>query len=147
MNRILKNNQGYTLIEMLIVLFIIVTISSLVFQFTIKITEKRVVEQFFSQVMLDFQRVQALAIEEGRTITFVFIDNNTYKAYYDLGGNSILEKSFPKGIELNIYSNLKKIEFHPSGEVGKFGTILFNTPFGEKRLIVNMQKGRLRLNE
>ncbi|MFP3918760.1 type II secretion system protein [Lysinibacillus telephonicus] len=147
MKGILKNNHGYTLIEMLIVLFIVVTISSIVFQFTIKLTEKRVVEQFFNEVMLDIQRVQALAIEEGRTITFVFIDNNTYKAYYELGGKSILEKSFPKGIELNIYSNLKKIEFYPSGEIGKFGTVLFNTPFGEKRLIVNMQKGRLRLNE
>lgn len=147
LKRLLKNNRGFTLLEMLLVLFIITTISSIVFQFSIKLTEKREVEEFFNQLLLDIQRVQALAIEEERTITFVFHDKNIYKAYYEFGGKSILEKSFPTGIELNIYSNLKEIVFYSSGEIGKFGTVLFNTPFGEKRLIVNMQKGRLRLAE
>lgn len=147
MKRYVRNNDGFTLLEMMLVLFIVVTISSVVLHFTIKITEKRVVDQFLNQVLFDLQRIQALAIEEETSITFVFNDNNTYKAYYDLGGVNILERSFPAGIELNIFSNLKKIDFYSTGEVGKFGSILFKTPFGEKRLIVNMQKGRLRLEK
>ena len=99
-----KNSHGYTLLEMLLVLFVAVTISSLVFQFTIKLTEKRVVEQFVNQILFDLQTAQALAIEERRSVTFVFLNNRTYKAYYELGGDSILERTFPAGIELNKYS-------------------------------------------
>lgn len=140
----MKNDQGFSLIEMLLVLFIVIVVSSIVYKVTYTISEKQAVEQFFNQVQLDIQRMQALAIEEKKTINVLFSDNNTYKAYYSLDGK-IFERSFPSIVQLNIYSNLKNIVIYPNGEVVNFGKIIFYTPFGERQLIVNIQKGRMRI--
>lgn len=147
MKRYLSNNHGFTLIEMLLVLYIIIMISSIVYQMTIQITEKRVVDQFFEQLMLDIQSMQVLALKEEEAINIYFRDNNTYKASYDLVGEKIFERTLPKGIEINIYSNLKKITFNPNGNLKNFGKIIFYTPFGETHLVVNIQEGRMRLVE
>ncbi|RNC99218.1 type II secretion system protein [Lysinibacillus halotolerans] len=141
----MKNDQGFSLIEMLLVLFIVIVVSSIVYKVTYTISEKQAVEQFFNQVQLDIQRMQALAIEEKKTINVLFSDNNTYKAYYSLDGKKIFERSFPSIVQLNIYSNLKNIVIYPNGEVVNFGKIIFYTPFGERQLIVNIQKGRMRI--
>lgn len=141
----IKTDKGFTLIEMLLVLFIVIVVSSFVYKISLTITEKQVINQFFNQVQLDIQSMQALAIEEKKTINVLFSDNNTYKAYYSLDGKKIFERSFPSIVQLNIYSNLKNIVIYPNGEVVNFGKIIFYTPFGERQLIVNIQKGRMRI--
>ncbi|MBD8026080.1 type II secretion system protein [Ureibacillus sp. Re31] len=147
LTKYIKTDKGFTLIEMLLVLFIVIVVSSFVYKISLTITEKQVINQFFNQVQLDIQSMQALAIEEKKTINVLFSDNNTYKAYYSLDGKKIFERSFPTNIQLNIYSNLKNIVIYPNGEVVNFGKIIFYTPFGERQLIVNIQKGRMRIVE
>ena len=143
----IKNNHGFTLIEMLLVLSIIGLVTVILSHITLSISEKRNIDQFFTQVMFDIQRVQALAIEEEKTISISFNNGNRYSAYYQLGGENILTRNFPEGVKLNIYSNLKSFYFHPNGNVGQFGTIIFHTPIGNRNLIVNIQEGRLKLVE
>lgn len=147
LTKYIKTDKGFTLIEMLLVLFIVIVVSSFVYKISLTITEKQVIDQFFNQVQLDIQSMQALAIEEKKTINVLFSDNNTYKAYYSLDGKKIFDRSFPTNIQLNIYSNLKNIVIYPNGEVVNFGKIIFYTPFGERQLIINIQKGRMRIVE
>ncbi|MFC7684726.1 competence type IV pilus minor pilin ComGD [Ureibacillus sp. GCM10028918] len=143
----IKNRKGFTLVEILLVLFIFLLISSIVFQITVKLSEKRAVDQFFQQLVLDIQEMQARAIHNEETIYVQFYNDNHYKVFDVSTGETILEKDFPSNIKLDIYSNLKRFIINPKGEVSPFGTIKFDTPYGKKDLIIYIKEGRMRLVE
>lgn len=144
----MKNSNGFTLIEMLLVLFIVLLMSSIVFKITVTLSEKRVVDQFFQQLVFDIQEMQALAIEKDETIIIQFNNYNQYKAFNVLNDdNMIIQKDFPPNITFDITSNLKRFRINPNGTVAEFGTLIFNTPFGVTHLIIYLTKGRLRLVE
>lgn len=72
LTKYIKTDKGFTLIEMLLVLFIVMVVSSFVYKISLTITEKQVIDQFLNQVQLDIQSMQALAIEEKKTINVLF---------------------------------------------------------------------------
>ncbi|TSI08551.1 Tfp pilus assembly protein FimT/FimU [Lysinibacillus sp. BW-2-10] len=145
MNQLIRNNHGFTLLEMLLVLSILIITSSIVYQFAMKISEKQSVNQFIQQVQLDIQRVQALSLSEPRLIYFSFSDRS-YQAYYENAREKIVEGSYPPEVQLIKFSTLRKITIF-SGEFWEFGTIRFHTPLGERQIIVNIQKGRMKIVE
>lgn len=143
----LFNQKGFTFVEMLLVLLVLVIVSSIVSQLSVKAFDKQAVEQFFYQVSLDIQHMQTLAMKEGVYTTIQFFDNNTYKGYIQNEyNNPEFERILPEGITLNYYSNLKLIKFNNFGAVHDFGKIIFYTPDGYREVIVNIEKGRLRIN-
>lgn len=143
----MKNSKGFTLLEMLLVLFIVLLISSIVFQITMKVTERHEVDQFFQQLLFDIQEMQALAIEKEESIIIQF-NTNQYKAYrYLVEGEIILQKDMPENIQFDISNNIKRIRISPNGEVAEFGSIIFKTPFGQTNLIIYIKEGRMRLVE
>ncbi len=92
--------------------------------------------------------MQTLAMKEGIHTTITFLSNNTYKGYFhNEFSNPKFERKFPNGITLNEGSNLKRISFNNLGDVSNFGKIIFFTPDGHREVIVNIEKGRLRINE
>ena len=143
---VMKNSNGFTLIEMLLVLSIVLLISSIVFQITLSLSERRVVDQFFEQVMLDIQEIQALAIAKNEPFN-IQLYNNHYKGYGIFSGEIIFERDFPQNIKLDVTSNLKYFMVYPNGDVSNFGTIRFHTPFGDANLIIYIKEGRMRLVE
>lgn len=143
----MKNHNGFTLIEILLVLFIVLLTTSIVFQITVTISDKRLVDQFFQQLMLDIHEMQARAIENEEAIYIQFYNSNHYKALSVFSEEVLLERDFPPNIKLDIYSNLKRFIINPTGEVSNFGTIRFDTPYGEKKLIIYIKEGRMRLVE
>lgn len=139
----LKSNGGFTLLEMLVVLCIVIVVSSMVYQFSYKLTQKQEIDLFFSQVQLDIQRAQAFAIESGKYTTVQF-SNNYYYAFQGFNSDKIFEKQYPVGIGIKQDSTYRKVQFNPNGEVVDFGTISFITPIGLKQLIINIEKGRIK---
>lgn len=146
MKQFIRNEYGYTLLEMLIVLFIVVVISSITFHFTNYFAEKREIDYFFFQLQLDIGRAQALATEIGGTVDVVFLDDNTYKIYHKWD-EIILERKFPKNVQMNFYSKFKRIRFDSLGEVQEFGSVSFKTSLGDRHLIIYISKGRSRYVE
>ncbi|MFY3793137.1 competence type IV pilus minor pilin ComGD [Ureibacillus sp. MALMAid1270] len=146
-SKYLKNQKGFTFIEMLLVLTIFTLISTIVSQLTIKTFERQAIDQFLVQVSLDIQRMQTLSMREGTHTTITFLDK-WYKGHIhnDLT-NYVFEKEYPSGITLESGSNLKKIKFYNNGEISDFGKVIFKTPFGKREVIVNIEKGRLRFVE
>lgn len=133
---------------MLLVLFILVIVCSIVSKLTMKTFEENAIDQFFVQITLDIQRMQTLAMKEGIHTTIVFYDNNTYKGFLrNDTSNQEFEVKFPKGVTLNTFSNLKRVSFDNKGEVSNFGKIIFFTPDGYREVIVNIEKGRVKINE
>ncbi len=144
----LNTQKGFTFIEVLLVLLVLVIVSLIISRISVKAFEKQAIEQFFKQVSLDIQQMQTLAMKEGVYTTIQFIDNNnTYKGFlHNEHNNPEFERTFPEGITLNYYSNLKSIKFNKFGDVHDFGKIIFFTPEGHREVIVNIEKGRLRIN-
>ena len=137
------NEKGFTLIEMLLVLFIVLLFSAIAFKFTIQYSEKRVIEQVITQLQLDILTAQAKAIEEQQSVQIKFSVDNRYVMFNEFG-TIYVERNLPEEIKFNILSNLQRIWFTSLGEVVGFGTIRFNTSEGEKVLIINIHKGRIR---
>lgn len=142
----MSDENGFTFLEMLLVLFIVMLFTSIVFSFSIQYSEKKVIDYFMHQVQLDILRAQATAIEEQQRIEFWFGDNNRYKIYNEFGF-TYEEKPFPEGITLIKESNLKVLKFSPFGEVNSFGKVRFLTSEGEKVLTIHIHKGRIRYEQ
>lgn len=142
----LKDNNGFTLLEMLVVLSIVIIVSSMAYQFTYKLTEKQTIDFFLNQVQIDIQRAQAFAIESGTATTISFTDDYYY-AFQNLNQDKVFEKTYPVGIGVLQNTTFRKIRFNPNGEVADFGTLTFTTPLGTKKLIINIEKGRMKFVE
>jgi competence protein ComGD len=138
--------QGYTLLEILFVLMIVVLVGMLGTTFSFKMTEKMVVEQFFHQFTLDIQMAQMLALEKQRSCFVSFVNQDTYRIYHQLD-EVILERKLPEIIEFDQYSNLLTLRIDPDGNVKNFGKFTFYTPFGQKHIVININKGRIRYVE
>ncbi|MEI4771414.1 competence type IV pilus minor pilin ComGD [Psychrobacillus sp. FJAT-51614] len=143
MKQCLLRENGFTFIEMLLVLSIVMVMStSIIFVSTSKF-ERMEEKRFFEQFHLDVQSLQSIALSERKYMSLVFFENGTkYKAK---NANEIyFEYEMPKGIRLSQDSYLKEIVFHPNGTVKEFGTLLFETKNGFKNVYVYIGKGRLR---
>jgi prepilin-type N-terminal cleavage/methylation domain-containing protein len=140
------NEKGFTLIEMLLVLAIVMTItSSVIFIATskyVEIEEKR----FFRQFQLDVQSIQAVAIAEEKYTYIIFL--NVESKYVAKSANTILfESEMPAGYRVSTESNLKEVGFHPNGSVKEFGNLIFETKNGTKKLILYIGRGRMNYEE
>jgi len=134
------NEKGFTMLEMLLVLMIVMVVSSSVL-FLISPKMKKVEEErFYKQLHLDILRLQAISIGElGYTV--LDFPNNRTKYEGKMRGVLLFEKEFPKDIRLSSNSSLKDIAFHPNGNISDFGNFLFKTDDGEKRMTVYIGRG------
>ncbi|MED3660741.1 competence type IV pilus minor pilin ComGD [Ureibacillus sp. FSL K6-8385] len=142
----MKNEKGFTLLEMLLVLMIVLLIGSVSSTFSIKMTEKMLVDQFFHQLKLDIQMAQMWAMEHQKSCFVSFSSSNTYKVHHQLD-EVILERKLPDTISIDPDSNLLTLRIGADGSVDNFGTITFQTGLGTKYIIVNIDKGRIRYVE
>lgn len=132
---------------MLLVLFIVLSISFICSIITVKMSEKVIVDQFFHQLILDIQMAQTLAMENKKYVIVSLSSMNNYQVYYSLD-NVLIVREFPDLIEFNAEaSDLHTLRINQNGHNDKFGKIIFNTPFGQKTLMVYISKGRVRYVE
>lgn len=141
------NNRGYSLIELLLVLVIVMAISASALYMNNRYVEKRTFDLFYNQLKLDVATVQLSAMQEGKYMKIVFDTGGTRyigrKSLYD----SIFERNLPPGYRLASSSTLNECAFFPNGSIEKFGTLVFNTPSGLKSVRVFIGKGRMSLEE
>lgn len=139
-NKGMWGEQGFTMIELLLVLSIVVVVSSSVLFISSTRMKEIEEERFFRQFHLDIQRLQAVAIGEYKSTYLEFTNRRT--SYEGKVGDEILfEKNMPNNMHLGIDSTLKQLRFHPKGNVDNFGNFLFITEKGEKRITVYIGRG------
>lgn len=141
-----KNDHGYTLLEMLIVLFFVMCLTAIVMKYSLKQAEIKELERFFTQVQLDIQYIQTYSMHQREYISMKFesstkryiIKKDFYTHLYD--------RPFPKGVELMpASSSVQTIMYNYSGNVMTAGTVTFKTPQGIKRLVITLGRGRARI--
>lgn len=142
----LKNEQGFTLLEMMFVLFIVMCLTGIVTKMSMKVSEAKEIERFFTQLQLDIHYTQMASIER-KEYFFIRFDGQT-KSYSikDHFNKSITERMFPKNVEfLSSLSTIVSILYNENGNVSKAGTIYFKTPNGNKKVVITLGVGRVRV--
>ena len=142
----IKNEQGFTLLEMIFVLFIVMCLTGIVTKLSMKVSEAKEIEHFFTQLQLDIHFTQMVSIER-KEYFFIRFDGKT-KSYSinDYKNEVFYERNFPKNTELlTSLSTLVLILYNENGNVSKAGTIYFKTPYGNKKVVITLGVGRVRV--
>lgn len=145
-NGILRRQEGFTLVEMLLVLAITMMVVMIGYQLSIKHLEQQRTVHVFRQLQMDLHYLQSYAMAHKETVTYSFINKGSEYNGTLNGGKVILRRKMPEGY----YSNPQhrfKIVYLPNGNVLDFGVLTFHTPEGSKQLYVYIGKGRMYLDE
>jgi competence protein ComGD len=146
-NKPMENSNGFTMVEMLVVLsaFIVLSFSSLFLFFP----QDELLEQelFFSQFKTDLLYAQQYAISHQEKITVHIVPES--KLYYiigeEYGKGYLINRSYSSQIQIE--SPLVKFSYMPDGNIDKFGPIYIK--IGAKRYVFMIQigKGRFYVTE
>ncbi|WP_342472596.1 prepilin-type N-terminal cleavage/methylation domain-containing protein [Metasolibacillus sp. FSL H7-0170] len=139
-----RNEDGFTFIEMLLVLAIISLLSFLTLTFSLRQMKLDIYEKTVQQFELDLLEMQALSIKNGLA-TRCWVREGEELQCFQHYGELLISRHFPEGITANIYTTNTRIEFTGYGTIVNFGRIEFL--MGERRMIfsINLGKGRMRL--
>ena len=137
------DNRGYSLIELLLVLTIVMIISSSALYFNNRYIENRTFELFYNQLKLDVAHIQMTAITEEKYVKLVFESGGSQYVARKSLFDSVFERNLPPGYRWSSSSTINEISFHPNGTIVKFGTLAFITPDGIKTVRVFIGKGRM----
>ncbi len=134
------NEKGFTMIEMLLVLSIVMVVSSSVLFISSTRIKEMEEERFYRQLQLDIQRLQAYSIGEFK---YTYLEFPDFRTRYEAKSEDqvLFAKDLPKDMLLSNNSTLKRVAFHPNGNVTNFGNLLFESERGEKRLTVYIGRG------
>lgn len=141
-----KSERGYTFVEMLFVLFIVICLSTIVVKYSLKAAETRELEQFFTQIQLDIQYIQTYSMQQGEYISMKFESSSKrYIIKKDIF-TELFERPFPKGVEvIPSSSSIYTIIYNFNGNVITPGTVYFKTPQGTKKIVITLGRGRSRI--
>lgn len=141
------NSRGYTLLEVLLVLSIVATITMSVIFISNSYLEKKAFSLFMNQFKLDVYHMQNYSIVKSTQTELVFGNNGTTyttrKSYFE----PLIQRSLPSGIKLSSKSTLKSIAFNPNGSIVNFGTLTFETTNGIKMVRIYIGKGKMTVEE
>ncbi|MGE7676405.1 competence type IV pilus minor pilin ComGD [Lysinibacillus sp. NPDC094403] len=143
---VIKSERGYTFVEMLIVLFIVMCLSAIVVKYSLKAEEARELKQFFTQIQLDIQYIQTYSMHHKEYTSMKFESSSKRyiikKDFY----TEVYERPFPKGVEfMPSSSSIYTIIYNYNGNVMTPGTVSFKTPQGIKKVVITLGRGRSRV--
>ncbi len=142
----MSKNDGFTLLEALIVLMIFMLISSSAVMITTSQIDEKIEKNFFRQFNTDILQMQAMALAEAKYVYMDFSQNG--KKYAIKHQNTLyVERELPNGINLTEASYLRVLGFHPNGTVSQFGWFLFEVKGEQKKITVNIGQGKLLYEE
>lgn len=142
------NEKGFTLLEMLLVLFIVGIFTSITGQMIIKINEEKEIKAFLNQLELDIFTVESLSLKDEKLYYINFSNYQNIYTVRDSTGNPIFTRNVPASLKYDINSYLKRIEYR-SGSVNNFGKVIFEKVRGGGKIyiILNIEKGRVKIDE
>ncbi|WP_272941512.1 competence type IV pilus minor pilin ComGD [Planococcus donghaensis] len=141
------NEKGFTLLEMLLVLVVLVTISAISISGYRSFMVQKEEQRFFEILRQDIYFAQSQSYALNMTAKIIFRESKgTYEVFTDLQLVAVSRK-LPQSIQLKKTSNLTEIYFNENGTVVQSGTLRFSTSRGEKTLVVHLGGGRVVFSE
>ncbi|MFA9559402.1 competence type IV pilus minor pilin ComGD [Evansella sp. AB-rgal1] len=135
-------DHGYTLLEILVVLFLLSIILLISIPNFTRSINNNDVNYFFEQLEKDLYSTQMKAISESLTLRFLF-SNDTSKYTIVQGITPLEERQFPKGMIVEKGTlGLNDLRFLPVGTLSNSGSIFFYYKEDRYELIFQFVRGR-----
>jgi competence protein ComGD len=145
---IFKSREGFTFIEMLLVLVITMLICSIGIHVGKKYMDQQQENRFMEQLKSDIEMTQALSFQYQTPASFYIYESlkeiHIYANGYDMKKPLVIRK-YPKSVKFNLKSNMDHVIYTENQTVMKAGTIKFTVNDRNKEAIVYLGEGRVRI--
>ena len=142
----IRNEHGFTLIEMLLVLMIFSVVTIISISFSYRYVKINQYEQAIEQLRLTIHLAQLTAQQEEVT-SYVRIGEENKIVLIASYTEHELSWKLPEGMLVYFQTNTNRIRFNSSGNISEIGNLEIKTPEKTKRYSINLSKGRLRFIE
>lgn len=143
----MRNNAGFTLIEMLLVLGALSIMVLLSAPIKVSILDNQKEEQFLTTFQNDLLYLQSISYLSPHDIEMEFTKNH-YKIRDGFKNNYVLTRKIPPGWEFDLFNLRDKgISFTRSGTIRQPGTILLTTNKSTYRIVFPFGKGRCHIEK
>lgn len=146
LKKLLNNQQGFTIVESLIVLAVIVLFAQLSIVSIQKFYQKVEKNLFFDQLQTDIYYAKAKAINQKSSVILEFFPQLNKYEIYNFQDERGLVREFPESVQIK-RTNLQRIYFRETGTISSFGTVTFEYEGKEIKLIFNIGQGRFYVEE
>jgi competence protein ComGD len=140
--------NGFTMIEMLIVLSIVMTIVALSY-FQLRATyEEKVIQHFIEQLQTDIWLAQEYAISHSTIVELSFYDQDPY---YDLRESGlrklIVKRTVHPQIQIRPLTITNPIKFHANGNINRPGSMYVTYNNQTYKIVFQLGRGRFRVEK
>ncbi|HET7628469.1 MAG TPA: competence type IV pilus minor pilin ComGD [Bacillales bacterium] len=140
-NKELSRENGFTMVEMLIVLFVIVSVTSIVHASFRTFHASRETAYELHQIVQDLYLAQETAIARGESVHFVIHRREHEYALTARDETVLFERSYDAHLEVT--SNFGyTITFHGDGNIARFGTLKIAAGGNRYKIVFHIGKGR-----
>ncbi|HDR7791969.1 TPA: type II secretion system protein [Bacillus luti] len=140
--------KGFTLLEMLLVLFAI-SILSLVTYFNIhSLYERQKVEQFLRQFSNDILYMQQVAINRQKHYTLRWYKGRNMYYIGESGTNHfIVKRVYDNDIQIDLHTFPNPMTYNPKGNINRGGTVLLSYRSYKYEIVFQLGRGRFTYRE
>ena len=140
--------KGFTLLEMLLVLFAISVLSVVTYFHVHSLYEKQKIEQFLRQFSNDILYMQQLAINRQKHSTLRWHkDRHMYYIGESSTDLSIIKREYDSDIQLDLNTFPNPMTYNPSGNINRGGTILLSYRSYKYEIVFQLGRGRFTYRE
>ncbi|MDA1528888.1 comG operon protein ComGD [Bacillus cereus group sp. TH260-2LC] len=140
--------KGFTLLEMLLVLFAISVLSVVTYFHVHSLYEKQKIEQFLRQFSNDILYMQQLAINRQKHYTLRWHkDRHMYYIGESSMDHSIIKREYDSDIQLDLNTFPNPMTYNPSGNINRGGTILLSYRSYKYEIVFQLGRGRFTYRE
>ena len=142
-----NNQQGYTLIELAIVITIFSIIALVLVPSFASLSETKSIDHFIAQLEEDIYFAQASALSQGRKICIhLQPQNSLYKITGD-SSETLVERKYSKDFKIEKGTLNLQLCFTSNGNVPNFGTWIVRTKKESYKLTFYIGKGRFNVSK
>ncbi|MGH1038448.1 competence protein ComG [Bacillus wiedmannii] len=140
--------KGFTLLEMLLVLFAISVLSMVTYFNVHSLHEKQKVKQFLRQFSNDILYMQQLAINRQKHYTLRWYkDRHTYYIGELSENLTIIKREYDSDIQIDLNTFPNPMTYNPSGNINRGGTILLSYRSYKYEIVFQLGRGRFTYRE
>ena len=142
----MRDERGFTLIEMLLVLMIFSIITIIAMSFSYRYVKINQYEHAIEQLKLTLHVAQLTAQQENESVYVYIIEGNSILLTTQFKEYELIWK-IPEGMRVYFHTKNSNIRFNYNGNISEIGTIEIITPEKTINYSINISKGRLRFIE